>query len=215
MVPILASALSDFLAESPLHVVYAASLFIGVVYAGFLIFFQGIGDALGDFDFDLDIDADVDMADIDTLVDAEGVSEATGVSMIAIASFVSSFGAFGLFAATILSAGTIVGLVIALAGGLLFGIAAQVFFLYILSPTISSEVRQAGLIGRAAEITTPIPPHGVGQIAFIAEGSRMTYTARAADEVSAISRGTPVRIERIVGGIAYVTEIDGSVSVAT
>lgn len=215
MVPILASTLGDFFAESPLHVVYAASLFIGVVYAGFLIFFQGIGDALGDFDFDLDINVDVDLADVDSLVDAEGVSEATGVSMIAIASFVSAFGAFGLFAASILGAGPIVGLIVALAGGLVFGIAAQVFFLYILSPTISSEVRQAGLIGQAAEITTPIPPRGVGQIAFIAEGSRMTYTARAADEVSAISRGTPVRIERIVGGIAYVEEIDGGAPVAS
>jgi len=88
------------------------------------------------------------------------------------------------------------------------GIVAQGFFLYILSPTISSEVRQARLIGQVAEITTPIPVNGVGQIAFVAEGSRVTYSARATDEQSAFERGTPVRIERIVGGMAYVSAID-------
>ncbi len=208
MAPILASAINDFFAGNPLHIVYGVALFIGVIYAGFLLFFQGIGDALGDLDFDLDLDTD--LADLDSLIDADGAAEATGVSMLAIASFVSSFGAFGLFSVTMFDAGTIVSLIVALSGGLIFGIAAQAFFLYILSPTISSEVRQARLVGQVGEITTPIPANGVGQIAFIAEGSRMTYSARATDEGSLISRGTPVRIERIVGGVAYVSEIDNA-----
>lgn len=208
MFPILATTLSEFFADNPVHIIYAASLFIGVVYAGFLIFFHGIGDALGDLDFDLDLDADTDLADINTLIDAEGVSEATGVSMLAIASFVTAFGAFGLVSVSLFNTSTLASVFIAFAGGLVFGIAAQAFFLYILSPTISSEVRQAQLIGKVAEITTPIPPSGVGQIAFVAEGSRVTYSARAADEASAITRGTPVRIERIVGGVVYVSALD-------
>ncbi|MCD4684980.1 MAG: hypothetical protein K8S97_03475 [Anaerolineae bacterium] len=209
MTPLLASTLSEFFAENPVHVIYALALFVGVVYAAFLMFFHGIGDVLGDLDFDmdLDVDVDVDLADIDTILDSDGVTEATGVSMIAIASFVTSFGAFGLVAA-MGGAGTFISLMSALVGGLLFGIAAQAFFLYILSPTISSEVRRAQLIGQAGEITTPVPMDGVGQIALVAEGARMLYSARAVDEDTEISRGTPVRIERIVGGVAYVTVLD-------
>ncbi len=201
---LLANALSDFFGENPLYIVYAAALLIGLIYAVFLIFFHGIGDALGD----LDLDLHADMGDID-LIDADGAAEATGVSMLAVASFISSFGAFGLIAATLLGAGDVLSFVVALAGGIVIGIAAQIFFLYILSPTVSSEVRQTRLIGQVAEITTPIPPNGVGQIAFVAQGSRVTYSARATDETRALERGTPVRIERIVGGMAYVTAIDG------
>ena len=64
------------------------------------------------------------------------------------------------------------------------------------------------LIGIVAEITTPIPENGIGQIAFVAKGSRITYSARATDEQSPVERGTPVRIERIVGGMAYVSPIE-------
>jgi membrane protein implicated in regulation of membrane protease activity len=204
MITLPATSISEFLGENPLHLVYAASLFIGVMYAAFLLFFQGIGDALGDLDFDLDVDTD--LGDID-LVDADGAAEATGVSMLAIASFVTAFGAFGLVVA-IAGASAVLSLVAAVMGGLAFGIAAQVFFLYILSPTISSEIRQTKLIGMVAEITTPIPMHGVGQIAFVAQGSRVTYSARATEEDLSVDRGTPVRIERIVGGMAYVSKLD-------
>ncbi len=205
MIILTASVLNDIFGGNPIHIVYAAALLIGLVYAIFLLLFQGIGDALGDLDFSPGVDAD--MGDI-SLIDADGASEATGVSMLAVASFISSFGAFGLISATLFDAGTVVSLIFALTGGVLVGIAAQGFFLYILSPTISSEVRQARLVGQVAEITTPIPVNGVGQIAFVAQGSRVTYSARATDEQTAFERGTPVRIERIVGGMAYVSEID-------
>jgi len=127
--------------------------------------------------------------------------------VLAIASFISSFGAFGLIAVTLFDAGTVTSLIVALVGGILIGIAAQLFFLYILSPTISSEIQQTKLIGMVAEITTPIPANGVGQIAFVAKGSRVTYSARATETDLSMSRGTAVRIERIVGGMAYVSEI--------
>jgi membrane protein implicated in regulation of membrane protease activity len=204
MIILTASSIGEFFQESPLNVVFAASLFIGVVYAAFVLFFHGIGDVLGDFHFD--IDAHGALGGLH-LIDPHGAHEATGVSTLAIASFVSSFGAFGLIAVTLFGAGAIASLFTALFGGVIIGIAGQVFFLYILSPTISSEVRQTKLIGMVAEITTPIPANGVGQIAFVAEGSRVTYSARATSESLAVERGTPVRIERIVGGMAYVAPI--------
>jgi len=204
MIILIASSIGDFFRESPLNIIYSASLFIGVVYAVFVLFFHGIGDVLGDFHFDLDTHGALSELH---LIDTHGAHEATGVSTLAIAGFISSFGAFGLIAVTLFGAGNIASLFTALLGGIVIGIAGQVFFLYILSPTISSEVRQTKLIGTVAEIITPIPANGVGQIAFVAEGSRVTYSARATDENLAVERGTPVRIERIVGGMAYVAPI--------
>lgn len=202
-----ASALSDFFADSPLNVIYAVALLLGVMYSVFLLFFHGIGDALGDLDFDTDLDMDAGL-DGDTAIQPDSGHEAAGVSTLAIASFISSFGAFGLFAVTLFDAGAVVSLLVALFGGFVIGILAQLFFLYILSPTISSEVRQTRLIGMVAETTTPIPTNGVGQIAFVAQGGRVTYSARATDEVAAVERGVPVRIERIVGGMAYVSKLE-------
>ena len=200
--------MGDFFNE-PLNLLYSGALFVGLMYSLFLLFFQGIGDALGDLDFDLDIDVDADLGDID-LIDADGAAEATGVSMLAVASFVSAFGAFGLIAVTLFDAGAVISLAMAFFGGITVGFLAQLFFLYILSPTISSEIRQANLVGMVGEITTPIPTNGIGQIAFVAEGSRVTYSARSTDDEISVARGTPVRIERIVGSMAYVTKLDAS-----
>ncbi|MBN1680394.1 MAG: hypothetical protein JW966_08870 [Anaerolineae bacterium] len=203
-----ANIMTDLFGDSVLNAVYALALLVGLMYSVFLIFFHGIGDALGDLDFDMDLDVDTDLGDID-LIDTDGASEATGVSMLAIASFISAFGAFGLVSVTLFGAGSVISLIMALFGSIVIGLLAQVFFVYILSTTISSEVRQASLVGLTGEITTPIPVNGVGQIAFVAKGSRMTYTARTTDDDTSVGRGTPVRIERIVGNVVYVSKIDG------
>jgi hypothetical protein len=53
--------LSDLFGDSILNVIYAAALFIGVIYALSCCSLQGIGDALGDLDVDFDIDTDLDL----------------------------------------------------------------------------------------------------------------------------------------------------------
>ena len=198
---ITANIFTDLFGDNPLNIIYATALFIGVLYSAFLLFFQGIGDVLGDLDLDFDVDLDID-ADLDA-----DTAEAVGISMLAIASFITAFGGTGLITA-VLGAGAVISLIAALLGGFIMGILAQVFFMYILSPTVSSEVLQANLIGQVGEITTPIPENGVGQIAFVAQGSRMTYSARTTEEAKSYTRGTPVRIERIVGNVAYVNKLD-------
>jgi hypothetical protein len=203
-----ASVFNDVLNSNPLNVIYAAALFIGVLYAFFLMFFHDLGDLLGDLGLDVHLDL-LGMSHAGHLdLHTDAGHEAASVSTLAIASFISSFGAFGLISVTLFDAGGIASLIAALSGGIVFGIAAQLFFLYILSPTVSSEVQQSRLIGQVAEITTPIPINGVGQIAFVAQGGRVTYSARATDTTITVERGTPVRIERLVGGLAYVSKID-------
>jgi hypothetical protein len=212
--PLSASIFHDLFGDSLLNTVYALALFIGLLYAVFLVFFHGIGDALGHVGMDLHIDTGhFDLGHVGHAFDhgidhGDSASDATHISVLAIASFISSFGAFGLGSVTLLGAGSVVSFILALLGGIGFGIAAQVFFMYILSPTVSSEILQAALIGQVAEIITPIPVNGVGQIAFVAQGSRVTYSARASEDAAGVERGIPVRIERIVGGTAYVSPID-------
>ena len=67
----------------------------------------------------------------------------------------------------------------------------------------SSEVRRATLVGQDAEVTVPISATGIGEIAFVAMGSRYTAPARS-DDQTAIPRFSSVRIARIVGDIYFV-----------
>ena len=50
---------------------------------------------------------------------------------------------------------------------------------------------------------TPIPASGVGEVALVAQGGRLTYTARSGTG-QAIPRGTAVVVEKVVGGVAVV-----------
>ncbi len=68
----------------------------------------------------------------------------------------------------------------------------------------SSESVVASLTGVAATVITPIPPHGVGEIAYVQAGTR--YTAPARDERGEpVANGQMVKITRVVGSQFYVT----------
>lgn len=188
----------EFFGSSVLYCVYAGSLGIGVIYVVLLLVFQGIGDVadgLGDLFSFLDGGADIDIGDVDG-------GDGAGISLLAITIFISAFGAFGLAGAGF-GAGDGGSLVIAVLGGFVFGGLGQAFFLYILSPTTTSLVTQSKLEGMIAEVTTPIPEGGIGQISLVAQGSRINYSARSLAEVP-LNRGTEVRIERIIGSVATV-----------
>ena len=92
--------------------------------------------------------------------------------------------------------------------GLLFGGLAQVFFLYILSPSKSSHYSlEDEAIGREAEVIISIPDDGLGKIAFKNVGGRITLGARSATGES-ISTGKLVTIEKIVGRAALVRPVN-------
>ncbi len=183
--------------------IYAAALLIGFLYALFLIFFQGVGHA-----FHLDLDGHhVDLGHAsghDLHTDGHDNSEATGLSMLAISGFITAFGAFGLAATGLLQAGTLVSLGLAVLGGIAIGAAAQLLFIRVLSTTTSSNLDLSALKGSQAEIITPIPSGGLGQIAFVLRGQRVTLSARSSDEMS-IPRNSQVIIDGIRDGVAYVS----------
>ena len=184
---------------SVLNCVYAGALGTGVVYVILLLVFQGIGDVadgIGDIFSFLDGGADIHM----DIGDVHG--DGAGISLLAITIFISAFGAFGL-AGTGFGAGAGGSLITATLGGIVFGGLGQAFFLYVLSPTTSSMVTQSKLEGMTAEVTTPIPDGGIGQISLVVQGSRINYSARSLVD-GTLKRGTEVRIERIIGSVATV-----------
>ena len=69
----------------------------------------------------------------------------------------------------------------------------------------SSESKVASLAGLIATIVSPIPEHGVGEIAYVQAGTRYTAPARAEQGV-AIAAGQSVKITRVVGSQFYVTQ---------
>jgi membrane protein implicated in regulation of membrane protease activity len=126
------------------------------------------------------------------------------LSPIAIASFVTAFGAFGLIGQWLFNASPVWSLMSATIGGLAAAVLAHLAFTYFLiKPQGSSEVTMKDVVGAAAEVITPIPADSVGEVALVAQGGRVTYPAKSATG-QAINRNTTVIVERMVGGIAFV-----------
>lgn len=70
----------------------------------------------------------------------------------------------------------------------------------------SSESKVATLAGCIATIITPIPENGVGEIAYVQNGSR--YSAPAREESgTAVANGRTVKITRVVGSQFYVSPV--------
>ena len=153
-------------------------------------------------------------ADIGTGGHAEAGFEHTGMpglspfSPTTIASFITAFGAFGMIFSKI-EATSSAWVSAPLSGLSGLAIAAGVFWMFnkLFSRTqSSSESRVATLVGMNATVITPIPQHGVGEIAYVQAGSRYTAPARA-ESGGAVSSGQTVRINRIVGTQFYVVPV--------
>jgi membrane protein implicated in regulation of membrane protease activity len=126
-------------------------------------------------------------------------------SPVTIASFVTTLGGVGM----VLDEAGLPGLlsfpVAAICGAV---IAAAVFYLFyrIFSVTQgSSGVSARQAIGRPAEVITPIPPNGAGEIAYVLGGRRFNAPARTEDG-HPIPAHAAVVIVRRQGGAFYVRE---------
>jgi membrane-bound ClpP family serine protease len=61
------------------------------------------------------------------------------------------------------------------------------------------------LVGTEAEVITPVPEKGLGEIAYVANGIRYTQSARSMEGCS-IKRGAAVVIREIAGNVAVVQQ---------
>ena len=73
----------------------------------------------------------------------------------------------------------------------------------------TSTIRLGDLVGATAEVLTPIPAGGAGEVAAIVGGQRFTGPAREAHGRE-VSRGTAVTVVRVVGATIVVTASDGT-----
>ena len=200
----------EFFSSLGISLLYLALLGIGLIYAIIILIAGAVHDLhipgfevhVGDHGFGpvgLDTVPDAHLGDV-----SHPSVKIPSLSPVAIASFITAFGAFGLISIGLFEASSRMSLVWALIGGLVVAAIAHFAFGYFLiAPQGSSEVRLQDLIGTAAEVTTPIPADSVGEVAFVAQGGRVTYTAKSMNGVT-IARGTTVVIEKITGGVAVV-----------
>ncbi len=144
------------------------------------------------------VEAGADMSDM------PGVS---AFSPTVLASFVMAFGGFGIIFHQIPAthspwfSGPL---------AVLGGVVASATLLWLLRQLFrktqsSSESKVASLAGLIATIVSPIPEHGVGEIAYVQAGTRYTAPARAENGV-AVAAGQSVKITRVVGSQFYVTQ---------
>jgi membrane protein implicated in regulation of membrane protease activity len=72
----------------------------------------------------------------------------------------------------------------------------------------SSQIRAASLEGAIAEVTTPIPAGGMGEVAALVDGQRFSGPAREIDG-KAVPRGAHVRVRSLVGATLVVQQKEG------
>jgi len=166
-----------------------------------------VGDVSSDFDMGHDYDHSVAEMGGDGHVEVGLGDSFPGLSPwspTVICSFLTSFGGVGYLMLTSGKGGVPLSLLAGSVVGL--GLAAMVFFgLNKLFRAVqsSSEVRVANLIGKKAEVITPIPEGGMGEISYEIRGTRMNAPARSVDGKE-VSRASLVKIKRIAGTTYYV-----------
>jgi len=138
-------------------------------------------------------------------------SDQPGISVFSptiMAAFVTSFGGFGLiFTQFEKTRNAIISAPLSLLGGFAVAGMLLMFLRAVFSHSqSSSESRVAALAGTTANVITPIPENGVGEIAYVVGGTRYTAPARAENGV-AVANGATVKIIRIVGNQFYISSV--------
>ena len=126
-----------------------------------------------------------------------------------LAVFVTGFGGIGAILRMTTNLHVLVEVAIASVGGLLFSGAGLAILGFITRQTQGgSEYATGELVGGRAEVITPIPAGGLGEVSYVKKGSRSNAPARTRDG-SAVPRNTDVRIVS-VSGTTLVVELADS-----
>jgi membrane protein implicated in regulation of membrane protease activity len=136
---------------------------------------------------------------------ADGSVHFSPLSPVTLATFIASFGGAGIIFKKVLGWPAAAHLPLAAVSA--FAVAGVVFWLFykmVSSTQASSTAREGEAIGLEAEITVPIPPDGVGQIAYTVAGLRQTGMAKTADGKE-LPAALTVKITKQIGD-TYVVE---------
>jgi len=172
-------------------IIYAICLVLGLMFtlvSAFLGHFFGGHDSVGAG------------GHADAGFDSDGVPGITFFSPVVLASFMTSFGAFGLILSEISYTSSVwlsapISFVISLV--MAFGVLWLMNTIF-LKMQGSSEARVGKLVGTVASLASPIPENGVGEISYVYGGSRYSAPARS-ENGQPIGTGKTVKITRIVG----------------
>lgn len=126
-------------------------------------------------------------------------------SPMALATLAAATGGYGLIGKHGLELGDGASLALALPAALATAWAVTyVVYRIARSSRATSEIHTADLVGAPAEVITPIPAGGLGEVAAIVDGQRFTSAAREQDGV-AVGRGQQVRVVKLLGGTMVVS----------
>lgn len=121
--------------------------------------------------------------------------------------FATLFGGIGLFCRSNLQLDPLASVWFA-TGGAMAATVLAVFALwqYFIAGAEASEVRGGTLLGKIAHVSIAIPQDGVGAVAFVAEGKRVSIPARARNG-HALDQRSAVMIVDMLGHTAVVEEL--------
>jgi hypothetical protein len=125
---------------------------------------------------------------------------------LVIASAIATFGAVGIIGKAGLGMSDLLSTVIAMAGAGVIG--AAIFFgivKFMYGSQSNSTFSLNELIGMEAEVITPVPEKGMGEIAYYVNGARYNLSARSLYG-KYIARGATVNIKDIQGNLGIVTQ---------
>ena len=135
---------------------------------------------------------------------AEGEPVIAPLSPATISVFLATFGGVGIILTTLYNFSLALSLPISAGSGLVVGGGVFALFYHLFTAVQgSSEPRMAEAIGVTGEVTVPISKEGIGEVAFVVRGARLTSPARSQEGVE-LPRHTAVRIVRRVGTTVYV-----------
>jgi membrane protein implicated in regulation of membrane protease activity len=127
-------------------------------------------------------------------------------SPLALATLFAAIGAWGLIAQEGLGVSDAMSLVIAVPAAVVTSyLITYAGWRLVSGSSGSSQIRTASLEGALAEVITPIPAGGMGEVAAMVDGQRFAGPAREVDG-KAVSRGTRVRVRSLVGATLVVVQ---------
>jgi hypothetical protein len=189
--------------------IYLAALLAGLTYAIFSLVMGDLmgagGDSVG-HDFAGGHDLDVGGHEPGS---AHAEIHFSPFSPLVISGFLAGVGGIGLFVSGLLTRNVVFHLPVALAAGTAISyLIGFLIFKLKQASEVSSEAVVADLVGCEAEVSAGIPSRGVGEIVYVAKGSRYTAPARTADG-QAIAKNQVVTIKDVSGSV-MVVELKGS-----
>lgn len=174
--------------------VFIGCLAFGVLFSAFSVIFGAHGFDHGSFDH----------GGADGHSGSDSADAPSPFNPLVISSAITAFGAVGLIARTGFGMADILSTVVAL--GFAGVIGALIFFgivKFMYGSQSNSVFSLNDLIDTEAEVITPIPAVGMGEIVYVANGIRYNLSARSSDGED-IARGATVIIRDVTGNAANV-----------